>query len=137
MRSGRRMQLYGRRPPRREPYDIVLIVCEGQKTEPNYFRGLKRECGLSNVNINVLSPPHSDPLSLVDFAIDHLARDGEIDRGFCVFDRDRHTNFMQAVAKVQNSQLGQSGRLCAITSTPCFELWVLLHFLYSSRAYAA
>lgn len=26
--------------PRREPYDRVMIVCEGSKTELLYFRGL-------------------------------------------------------------------------------------------------
>lgn len=27
----------------REPYDRVLIVCEGQKTEPDYLEGLRKE----------------------------------------------------------------------------------------------
>lgn len=133
----RRTPSYSRRAPRLEPYDRVLIVCEGQKTEPNYFRGLQRDHGLSSVNITVISPPHSDPLGLVNEAIDRLNKDGDIDRGFCVFDRDQHANFAEAVARIEQSELGRAGRLTAITSTPCFEVWVLLHFRYSTMAYVA
>jgi len=38
----RRPESYRRLSPQREPYDYVLIVCEGEKTEPNYFYGLRK-----------------------------------------------------------------------------------------------
>ena len=44
---------YGRRGPVREPRATVLIVCEGESTEPNYFRELKRRARLANVNVVV------------------------------------------------------------------------------------
>jgi hypothetical protein len=47
-------ETYVRRGPTREPYDVVLIVCEGAKTEPNYFKRLKLAYRLSNANIHVL-----------------------------------------------------------------------------------
>lgn len=37
----------------REPYDVVLIVCEGSKTEPAYFTALKNELRLSSANISI------------------------------------------------------------------------------------
>ena len=36
---------------------------------------------------------------------------------------------------IANSPNGRIGRLRAITSVPCFEIWVLLHFRYSSAAF--
>ncbi len=29
----------GRRAPFREPKPVILIVCEGERTEPEYFEG--------------------------------------------------------------------------------------------------
>jgi RloB-like protein len=126
---------YRRRGPVREPYDVVLIVCEGRKTEPNYFNGLKLAHGLSNMNLKVHQPSGHDPMSLANFAIQELDRDKECDRGYCVFDRDGHAGFEDAVRTIQTSRHGREGRLFAITSVPCFEIWVLLHYRYSSAAY--
>ena len=33
---------------KRQPYDIVLVVCEGAKTEPNYLNSMKKDFGLNN-----------------------------------------------------------------------------------------
>ncbi len=60
---------YQRRQPVRQPYDVVLIVCEGTKTEPSYINALRNSLGLSSLNIRVLQPPGNDPMSIVRFAI--------------------------------------------------------------------
>lgn len=39
-RKARPPSSFQRRAARRAPYAKVLIVCEGEKTEPNYFKGL-------------------------------------------------------------------------------------------------
>lgn len=52
---------YARRAPAREPYDRVLIVCEGEKTEPQYFNGLRLAERLSSANIRVTPADGSDP----------------------------------------------------------------------------
>lgn len=54
---------------------------------------------------------------------------------FCVFDRNGHANYQEALDLVANSQLGRKGILAAIPSVPCFEVWVLLHFLYSTAPF--
>jgi alcohol dehydrogenase class IV len=46
-----------------------LIVTEGEKTEPNYFRALKKHLQLSNADVEVFHPPATDPISLTDEAI--------------------------------------------------------------------
>ena len=103
-RRGRAPTSYARRAPEREPYDVVLIVCEGEKTEPYYFEGLRRAWGLSSANIRVRSAGASDPLSLVQFALAEM-RSGDYDRVFCVFDRDTHAGFEQALQQIAQSRL--------------------------------
>src|SRR6266852_3891068 len=123
---------YARRGPVRQPYDRVLIVCEGKKTEPYYFTGLRLHYRLSSANIEIMPANGTDPLSIVSFAEDRL---GDYDRAFCVFDRDGHQNYDTAVAKVAQSMEGRTGKLVAITSWPCFEFWILLHFNYSAAPF--
>ena len=135
MRS--RRSRFSRRGPVREPYDVVLIVCEGSKTEPNYLQGLRVARKLSSVNIRIVPPPSSDPLAIVEFAIRQLETDTDYNRGYCVFDRDQHPRFHAAMARVARSKLGREGRLIAISSTPCFEIWILLHYAYSTSSYTA
>ena len=132
----RTRESYSRRGPTREPYDVVLIVCEGQKTEPFYFEGLRAAYGLSSANI-VVRPMGRDPLSLVDFAISELERDDTFTHAYCVFDRDGHATFDAAIQKSRDCALGKRGRLRLAVSVPCFEIWPLLHFRFSSAAIVA
>jgi hypothetical protein len=122
---------YSRREPEREPYDLVLIVCEGTRTEPSYFRGLRLIERLSNTNIRITPADGTDPLSIVRYA-EQLADD--YDRTYCVFDRNGHANYDDALRRLAQSQVGRAGRLIAVPSWPCFEIWLLLHFRYSSAA---
>lgn len=133
----KRASAYHRRGASREPYDVVLIVCEGRKTEPNYLNGLRVAFGLSSVNVKILPPPGTDPMTVVNFAIQQLERDPDYDRAYCVFDRDGHANFADAVRAVANSDYGKQQRLFAITSIPCFEIWLLLHYRYGTAAFTA
>jgi hypothetical protein len=117
---------YKRRPPVRDPHDVVLIVCEGGKTEPNYLDRLRAVRRLSSANIRITPADGTDPMSVVKFAEKESAR-GEYDRVFCIFDRDEHATYdaaLRRVAKLKN--------FSAIISWPCFEIWLLLHFIYSA-----
>lgn len=60
---------------------------------------------------------------------------GDFNRVFCVFDRDSHANYQEALDLVANSPRGRQGKLTAITSVPCFEIWVLLHFAYTTAPF--
>jgi RloB-like protein len=125
----RHSESYRRRGPQREPYDSVLIVCEGEKTEPQYLDGLKRAFKLSSANIRVTPADGTDPVSIVRFAERLANKDGGYDRVYCVIDRDGHANFPEAIGLIR--QLGYY----PIISWPCFEIWVLLHFVYSTAPY--
>ena len=130
MRRPRNALARGR--PEREPYDRVLIVCEGAKTEPNYFSDLVRHYELSTANIEIVGSG-ADPLTIVKKGKERQQKErktGEkYDRVYCIFDRDEHAHFQQASVLAQRSNL-QLGR-----SWPCFEFWLLLHFCFSRRPY--
>jgi hypothetical protein len=40
-RKARRLETHRREKAKRAPYERILIVCEGKKTEPHYFQGLR------------------------------------------------------------------------------------------------
>ena len=50
-RKKRKTESLRRKKAMKDPYDVVLIVCEGKKTEPNYFSEMKKAFRLSNANI--------------------------------------------------------------------------------------
>lgn len=119
----------------REPYDRVLIVTEGTKTEPSYFRDLVTHYRLSTANVAVVpSERGSDPGTVVETAVSlrdsETAQGDAYDRVYCVFDRDGHANFEAASERA----LAQSLRLAR--SWPCFEYWLLLHFEFTRAPFA-
>ncbi|MGB5232290.1 MAG: RloB family protein [Desulfoprunum sp.] len=132
-----------RRAARTAPYERVLIVCEGEKTEPLYFKEIRHEYRLSTANVQVWpSSSGTDPLNVVDYAA-LLFNKGDrakqiqpraFDLLFAVFDRDEHTTFNQALERAKaldgrlKNDLGEPVSFRAIASVPCFELWLLLHF---------
>lgn len=125
-----------RRPRMREPYDVVLIVCEGRKTEPDYFNALKNELRLSNANIRIYGKEcGSAPKSVVEFAKQEFRKDPVYDRVFCVFDKDRHETYSKALDMVRSTRLPPGKTIEAITTVPCFEFWLLLHFEDATKPY--
>lgn len=137
-RGGRRS--LQRRGPVRKPYERVLIVCEGEKTEPNYLREFIEYHRLSTANVTVTGDGGSAPNSVVEHAIELFEKDPDYNTVFCVFDRDGHASFDHALQRIDDKVLiRRSGRkkigearFVAITSTPCFEYWILLHHEYTT-----
>jgi hypothetical protein len=131
MQRGRFAKSYARSPPIKNPYDRVLIVCEGAKTEPKYFRGIRIRHGLSSIEIE--RSRGTDPITIVAYTLDRLNERDRFDKAFCVFDRDRtrgNANFDTALTQIRESPAGRANKLRAVFSCPCFEVWVLLHFVY-------
>ena len=127
---------FNRRRSRYAPYDLVLIVCEGAKTEPVYFSSLRNELHLSHANIRICGKEcGSAPISVVDYAIEEFRKSGDYNRVYCVFDKDRHETYEAALDKVRRTRLRGGAQLIAITSIPCFEYWLLLHFVETARPY--
>lgn len=117
-----------RPPPAWDPQAIVLIVCEGNKTEPLYFNALRRYRRLSATKIEIVPGgiSGSDPRSIVRYARQRkkwMKRRGlRFDQVWCVFDRDDHPKIEQAFLWADQSHFSLA------YSNPCFELWFILHF---------
>ena len=102
----------------------ILIVCEGTKTEPNYFeafRTLNSGTIVYDIDVKGLGQNTTD---VVDKAIE-LKNKGEYDRVWAVFDKDSFSadKFNGAIIKAQSNDIG-----CA-WSNEAFELWYLYHFV--------
>lgn len=138
-RKARTARALQRRAAKRAPYDKILIVCEGEKTEPNYFNGVRDHYGLNSANIEICSESGSDPLSIFRYAKQRYRQEWEagdaFDKVFCVFDRDTHPQYEAALQTIAAQK--PYGTYSAITSVPCFEYWLLLHFIYTTKPYAA
>jgi len=90
---------------------------------------MRRLHRLSSANIEIAPSPGSDPLSIVKFAKAKL-KEKQYDNVYCVFDRDGHPGYIEALAAISRCD-----GLIAIRSVPCFEIWVLLHFVYSTAPF--
>ncbi|WP_439239066.1 RloB family protein [Lonepinella sp. BR2919] len=138
-RKAKKLKDQQRKQATRKPYDRVLIICEGKKTEPLYFEGLKQEYQLHTANIKITSALGSDPISLINTAkklYTESKNEGNIfDKVYCVFDKDKHPNYDNAVNIIE--KLKPNNTFFAITSVPCFEYWLLLHFEMNTKSYSA
>ncbi len=137
-----------RKGPSRATRRAILVVCEGEKTEPLYFNALKRDrgLGLTAVHVEVCGEEcGSAPISVVRYAIRKFkdrAREAPtsgsklpFEKVYCVMDKDQHASLDAALDLIEKSK----GKIPiqGIVSCPCFELWFLLHFRYSARPYHA
>lgn len=126
-----------RRKVRRAPYAKVMIVCEGEKTEPHYFNGLKDHYELNSANVEICGDCGSDPLSIFNYARQRYREEKDagdaFDKVFCVFDQDAHTNYTASLDAIRRAT--PKNVYAAITSVPCFEYWLLLHYLYTTKPY--
>lgn len=111
------------------PRSVTLIVCDGQ-TERSYFEALRVSLELAPAEVTI--PPDitgRSPRQIVDFAA-AKGSNGGYGRIFCVFDRDDHASFNDAVTRIR--QLRDRPRrplpISGAVSRPCWEIWVLLHF---------
>lgn len=117
----------------------ILIIGEGV-TEYNYFNDMRRFFRGKELNIILRKPSGSAPISIVDSALDFCEGNEDIHYVFCVFDRDEHPSFDAALDKLRRYQSSISAKsrpvFKAITSVPCFEIWLIIHFIYSTKSYA-
>ncbi|HDH08644.1 MAG TPA: RloB domain-containing protein [Gammaproteobacteria bacterium] len=136
-RKAKQAKELARRKARRKPYDKVLIVCEGGKTEPNYFEELKDYYELPSANVEITGKCGSSPMSVVTHArtlYREARKAGDaFDKVFCVFDKDVHDGYGRALDIL--AEIKPEGEFVAIPSVPCFEYWLLLHFIYTDKPF--
>ena len=124
-----------RQPAKRAAYDRILIVCEGSKTEPNYFEEIRQIARIPSADVSILhSAVGTDLLTVVKFAnTEFCKRAKAYERVYAVFDRDDHATYANAIHKAEATNLkndeGKAVVFDAVVSVPNFELWFLLHFV--------
>ena len=128
-----------RRRAKRASYDKVLIVCEGEKTEPNYFDELINFYKLNTANVEIDGTCGSSPKSVFERAVELYQNEEQkgdaFDVVYCVFDKDSHGTYDETLVRI--SAQNPKGVFCSAISVPCFEYWILLHFQYTTKPYHA
>lgn len=118
LKAKRRSQLTLERPnPNLDIKPTILFVCEGENTEPSYFRQFR----LSSATIKAIGEGFNTT-SLVNRTI-QIANDANYDQVWCVFDKDdfNDVDFNNAIeiAKANNFRVAYSNQ--------AFEYWLILH----------
>ena len=119
---------------RRQINQRVLILCEGEQTEPIYFNALKAD--KSNLNnssalrIVVHDSKKNTAKELVAEALE-LKMEAEKEKNaydaiWVVVDRDGYTKHPESFNRAEKTKIKIA------FSSPSFEFWFLLHFLYST-----
>lgn len=125
------------RPEEQRAGALTLIVCEDSVASPAYLKHCKLEWRGTGVDIHG-EECGSSPRTVVEYARNvkkeraRKARQGGppvYDQVWCVFDRDQHANIDQAV------NIAEDNGIEIAISTPCFEVWLILHFEYTTRLF--
>jgi hypothetical protein len=96
----------------------ILIVCEGENTEPSYFNQFR----ITSAKVKSVGEGYNT-VSLVNRAFE-LAQQGNYDKIWCVFDKDdfKDEDFNSAI------QIAEANNFGVAYSNQAFEYWLILHF---------
>ncbi|WP_287129145.1 RloB family protein [Candidatus Cyanaurora vandensis] len=134
-----------RRPPEHSPSGkIFLIITEGEKTEPNYFKQLRELLRLRTVEVELVHPEGTDPITLTKYADKcrkeriQKAKKSNIftpyDEVWVVFDLEKIHDERRKLAQAAMNLPEARGTFFA-QSDPCFEYWLLLHWEYTTSPF--
>lgn len=107
----------------------IAVLGEGI-TEREYFKSLKKHRNLP-FKFKPEIPKHSDIQSIIKKA-KYLKE--SFDMVFCIIDLDRILANPKEKQKYYELK-SKNKELTFIENNPCFEIWFLLHFEFSTRAY--
>jgi len=136
----------------------VLIVCDDSKSAVYYFEALRYDLGLNKKNVEIDRKGGGlDQKSLVDYAISKFYQEKKLikkryglkdalpyDRVYCVFDQDaphvkdpHQQKYQEALNEINRVNATVPDDIFkAITSVPCYEFWLLLHYKFMMRSFA-
>jgi hypothetical protein len=114
---------------------FYLIVCEGEKTEPNYFESLKNDLpkGVLDVcDFKIVGTGHNT-VSLVNNAMAlrnkwQSQTNRVVDKLWIVFDKDSFSD--QSFNSAIHTCIANNPSVDCAWTNEAFELWYLLHFHY-------
>jgi hypothetical protein len=126
---------FDRRQPSRNIAQTILIVCEGQKTEPLYFKGIRDHRRLRTLKVKIFDAGKTDPASIINRAIEERQKIKEVgswepgDAAWAVLDGDEHkerdiNNWRKALTIAETQKIN-----LAITNPCCSRLPELVQML--------
>lgn len=118
---------------------VMHIYCEGEKTEPAYFKKYLEKTRPGDIRTKVIqieATKKNTPIQLIDVAIEKLRSCPEGDTFWVVFDRESHQKYKDELHHQAYSKARGKGINIAISNV-CFELWILLHFQDCSSPYVS
>ena len=121
----------------RKQKPLILIIAEGKNvTETQYFKSFHNQH--DSFNIQVLTPGYiTDPVGMQKKILQYWQDKGldkkQGDVAFIVLDLDCSSDKALLIKKLAK----ESSIAEFIVSNPCFEVWFLLHFRYSTHAYVS
>ncbi len=129
-----------RKPGRRKGYRVLaperhLVVCEGKKTEPLYFEGMREALKpefRNRIHI-VVKGTGLHTTDLLDYAKRECRLSGGYDHVWIVYDQDDFDpHDFDSVVDACKKNSSSATTFHALWSNPCVEVWLLLHFGYTT-----
>ena len=100
-----------------------LIVTDAEKTEKNYFEGIKNIIPDNLKNDLQIKIYSNKALSkIIDFAAEERNKDERFRDIWLVFDRDEVKNFDKLIEEAKENKMNVGW------SNPCFEIWLISYF---------
>ena len=123
---------YANRPRRK----LIVLGVEGKqnKTEMLYFDELaKRTKNCTFVYAN----SKNDPLGIVNSVIDKAKREEieQDDLAIAMFDVDNDESKRKQIVMAENKAKESEYNIKVLTSNPCFEIWYLEHFGFTTKPF--
>lgn len=112
---------------KRNPQPTVLVLCEDSKSSLTYLTEAAQEFR-AIATLRIAHPGTTAPLGIVSAAVREIRNYEQI---YCVVDRDEHANFDEARMLAAH----HAPRISLCVSHPCFEYWLLLHFMRTRKPY--
>ena len=118
---------------------LIIVLCEGEKTEPSYLTGIfKNTSHHKDYAFNAYQPTDHSPFGIVKAACEEKrqalrdkisVKDIHV---WAVFDRDGHGQIPEAF----NMAKDKANKIKVAFSNVCFEEWVLLHYEATQKSFA-
>lgn len=122
---------YRRKTAGRDPRKVYLILCEGKRTEPDYFQAFSYDERKYFLRIEGLGRSTSSLVRTArEYILDAKRERQKYEQVWCVFDKDESpdADFNSAV------QMANAAGIRCAYSNEAFELWFVLHFEYWQTA---
>lgn len=125
----------------REELKRIIIACEGEVTEQNYFQDFFNELILdhqiSKTSLVIAKHKHTNPTGVLQDLLNELKYDNDFEHKWIVIDRDEERVGGGGHTKEDFNNAIEQARINKIKvaySNPSFEIWYLLHFEYRNTA---